>query len=186
MGWGICFALDDQNRVYCLDGCKWNSRESDYADFPKWPSARQSVLNYFTGSSAHRELDMIRDECPGTAAALKEACQEHMGYALGEYRRVPNETKRLWHEKMLSELTHKLEVEERCAKEAYENYKMYSKKEYKPPTTPVKTRLQEIERLMEPLKLEYEKEKNAEAYDRHSKNVRYYKKMIRLENLFTI
>lgn len=187
MGWGICFALDENNRVYCADGCKWRSRESDYADFPKWPSARQSVLDYFDGP-AHRELDMIRDECPGTAAALKEACQEHISYALGEYDRLSDETKRSWHEKMLSELKKNLEDAERYAKAAREEYKIHAKafKEYKAPTTPAKTRLQEIERLMEPLKLEYEKEKYAEAYDRHSKNVRYYKRMIRLENLFTI
>jgi hypothetical protein len=48
--------------VYCVDGCKWKSTASDYAeaDFPPWPSARQSVLDYFEGE-AHRELDMIRD-----------------------------------------------------------------------------------------------------------------------------
>jgi hypothetical protein len=187
MGWGICFALDENNRVYCADGCRWSSRESDYADYPKWPSARQSVLDYFEGP-AHRELDMIRDECPGTPAALKEACKEHMSSALGYYDRISDDKKREWHEKMIEELTRNLEESETCAKEAHEEYKVHAKafKEYKAPTTPAKTRLQEIERLMEPLKLEYEKEKYAEAYDRHMKSARYYKKMLKLENLFTL
>ena len=187
MGWGICFALDEHNRVYCADGCRWHSRESDYADFPKWPSARQSVLDYFEGP-AHRELDMIRDECPGTPAALKEACEEHMGSALGYYDRVSDETKRTWHKEMVEELTSNLAEAERYAKEAHENYKVHAKafKEYKAPTTAVKTRIQEIERLMEPLKLEYQKEKYAEQYDRHTKNARHYKKMLKLENLFNI
>ena len=187
MGWGICFALDENNRVYCVDGCKWHSRESDYADYPKWPSARQSVLDYYE-ERGHRELDMIRDECPGTAAALAAACEEHMGYAFGEYDRLSDQVKQARHENMLSELTKKLQYSEVSAKEAHEMYTVHSKafKEYKPDTTRAKTRLQELERLMEPLKLEYEKEKNAEAYDRHSKNIRHYKKMIRLENLFTV
>lgn len=187
MGWGICFALDENGRVYCADGCRWHSRESDYADFPKWPSARQSVLDYFQGP-AHRELDMIRDECPGTPAALKEACQEHMSSALGYYDNVSDEKKRAWHEKMVETLTNNLAEAERYAKEAHENYKWSAKrfKEYKEPTTALKTRLQEIERLMEPLKLEYQKEKYAEAFDQHSKNARYYKKMLKLENLFTL
>ena len=90
MGWGICFALDANDRVYCADGCKWRSKAGDYTDYPEWPSARQSVLDYFEGE-AHSELDMIRDECPGTASALAEACDEHMGIALGEYETLSDE-----------------------------------------------------------------------------------------------
>ena len=111
-----------------------------------------------------------------------------MGSALAYYDRISDETKRTWHNKMVEELTSNLEEAERYAKEAHQNYKVSAKafKEYKPFTTKAKTRIQEIERLMEPLKLEYEKERYAEQYDRHTKNARYYKRMLKLENLFNI
>lgn len=66
---GICFGLDAQGRVYCVDGCNWKATAADYADYPQWTSARQSVLDYFEGE-AHRELDMIRDGKLSTYARL--------------------------------------------------------------------------------------------------------------------
>ena len=104
MGWGICFALDDNYNLYCADGCRWRTTDRDYEGFPEWPSARLQVLEYYE-RDAHSELDMIRDECPGTSAALKEACQEHMSSALGYYDDISDETKRAWHEKMVERIS---------------------------------------------------------------------------------
>ena len=47
MGWGICFDLDANGRVYCADGCKWRATKADYANYPVWPSAQSAVLEYF-------------------------------------------------------------------------------------------------------------------------------------------
>ena len=100
MGWGICFALDEQYNLYCMDGCRWKPR---ITGFVPWPSARKGLLKYYDGP-AHRELDMIRDECPGTASALLAACREHMSYAMYYYERMSNEEKTRLHEETLKEL----------------------------------------------------------------------------------
>lgn len=191
MGWGICFALDENYRVYCSDGCNWKSRESDYEGFPKWPSARSTVLDYFEKSHVHRELDMIRDECPGTPAALREACCDEIGSALGEYDQISDEEKIELHRKTLADLEHDLGLVKETAKDAYEKYKIHSKiwKDYtkQPPVrSAAKTRVQELERLMEPLKLEYEMEVWAGRYDTYNKEVKRLTRLVKLEKQFCI
>jgi len=190
MGWGICFALDDSGRIYCADGCNWRSREADYEDFPAWPSARKTVLDYFEGP-AHRELDLIRDEFPGTAAGLKEACPEHMGAALSYYERLPAQEKQRLHEETLAELEKDLADFQESAKDAYERYKECAKRfkdnQKNPPKYKVaKTRKQELEQQMAPFQLELDMETWAERYDTYSRNARRYAKLVKLEKQFTI
>jgi len=188
MGWGICFALDESDRIYCADGCNWRARESDYADFPAWPSARRSVLDYFEGE-AHSELDMIRDECPGTSAALKEACPEHMRVALHSYNRMSDDEKLELHETTLSELEHDLADFLESSKDAYERYnecaKLWTNYKKNPHVLkPAKTRLEELERKIEPLRLEYDLELWASRYDTYNRNARRYTKLVKLEKQF--
>lgn len=97
MGWGICFGLED-NKIVCLDGCKWSRALTTIP-----PSGYKQVLKYYE-RDAHRELDMIRDECPGTSSALKEACSEHFDYALGTYERQSTETKKRWHDEFIERM----------------------------------------------------------------------------------
>lgn len=170
MGWGICFALDANDRVYCADGCKWRSTSADYMEYPEWPSARQSVLDYFE-YEAHRELDMIRDECPGTAAALAEACEEHIGTALRQYERLSVEEKKELHEEKMKELEADLVRIKGELERALETYK-YCKKtweEYKkkpPKVRAAKTRADELRQSMTPYRVELEMEEAAEECDR--------------------
>ena len=189
MGWGICFALDDAGRVFCADGCNWRARESDYEDFPVWPSARRAVLDYFEGES-HRELDMIRDEFPGTAAGLKAACPEHMGVAMIYYEHLSDDEKRELHETTLAELEQDLADFTESSKDAHEKYKQCAKawKDYQkcpPKLKPAKTRQEELERLIEPLRLEYDMEMWAGRYDTFSRNARKYTKLVKLEKQFS-
>jgi hypothetical protein len=187
MGWGIGFALDNQGRVYCSDGCKWRASKADYDDYPPWPSARQSVLDYFE-YEAHSELDMIRDECPGTAAALKEACDEHIGYALCSYNHLSKKEQTDLHVEKMEELHHVIEILETGKKEAYQDYIDARKafKAYKPPTKEPKTRLQELENMIEPLKLELTIEKLAVRYDEHKAELAKAKRELKLEKLFDV
>jgi len=170
MGWGICFALDSNGYVYCADGCKWRARKSDYVEYPPWPSARQAVLDYFEGE-AHRELDLVRDEFPGTAAGLHAACEEHIGAALSRYHHLSDEEKREAHEASLAEfesdlasikdeLVRTLETYKQ-AKEAWTSYKKNP-----PNVRPAKTRADEIRQMLAPLNLELEMETAAEECDR--------------------
>ena len=173
MGWGVCFALDANDRVYCADGCKWRSTAGDYAGYPEWPSARKSILDYFEGE-AHSELDMVRDECPGTAAALAEACDEHMGIALGEYDTLSDEQKQKLHDEKMKELESDLVRIKRELESTLEKHK-YCKKawdDYKkgpPKAKPAKTRADEIRHAMAPFRIELEMEEAAEEYDRLKK-----------------
>ena len=187
MGWGICFALDSQDRVYCADGCNWRARKADYDGYYPWPSARQAVLDYFEGE-AHSELDMIRDECPGTAAALKEACDEHIGYALGEYDRLTNQEKTDLHIQKMEQIQRTIEIIESSKKEAYQDYIEARKafKAYKPPAKAPKTRLQELENMIEPLKLELRMENLAVRYDEHKAELAKTKRELKLERLFDV
>lgn len=111
MGWGVCFDLDENGRVYCVDGCSWRATKADYDGYPMWPSARKSVLQYFE-HNAHRELDMIRDEFPGTAAGLARACRSHIGTALSMYGHLPDEVKIRLHEEKLKEIEEKIKITE--------------------------------------------------------------------------
>lgn len=170
MGWGVCFGLDHNGYVYCVDGCRWRSRAADYVDYPEWPSARQAVLEYFQGD-AHRELDMVRDECPGTAAGLKEACEEHMVHALGKYDHLSDERKIRLHEAKMTELEGdivrlKSETERHLAKYkwAKETWKNYQK--IPPRERVAKTRADELRQIMAPYRIELEMEEAAEECDR--------------------
>jgi hypothetical protein len=187
MGWGICFNLDAQGRVYCADGCNWRASKADYEDYYPWPSARQSVLDYFEGE-AHRELDMIRDECPGTAAALKEACEEHIGYALAEYDRLTNEQKMDLHLEKMETLQNTINTLEEKKKKAYQKYIDNRKafKAYKPLTKKPKTRAEELETTMYPLRLELDMEYAAREYDNDKVELIRAKRDLKLEKLFKI
>jgi hypothetical protein len=188
MGWGVCFALDTNGYVYCVDGCKWRARKSDYDEYPTWPSARQSVLDYFEGE-AHRELDLVRDEFPGTAAGLHAACEEHLGAALSRYAHLSDEEKREAHEAALSEFKDDLErIKEelartletyKCAKAAWSEFKKNPPKVRSP-----KTRADEIRQILAPLNLELAMEEAAEECDRLKNAKIRATRLFNLENKF--
>jgi hypothetical protein len=190
MGWGVCFALDANGYVYCADGCKWRARKGDYDDYPPWPSARQAVLDYFEGE-AHRELDMVRDEFPGTAAGLHAACDEHIGAALRQYGRLSDDEKREAHEDSMAEFEEDL----RSFKESEEyhsfTYKVWKEKwtEYKknpPKVKTAKTRADELRQLIEPLRIELNMEEAAEEYDRARRDIARVTRMLNLEKKFHV
>ena len=190
MGWGICFALDTNGYVYCADGCKWRARKSDYEDYPPWPSARQAVLDYFEGE-AHRELDMVRDEFPGTAAGLHQACDEHIGSALGHYWDMSEDERNEAHEASMAEFEGDLERAKEGLAIALEVYKMCKKTwaEYKknpPKVKPAKTRADEIRQLIAPLRIEIEMEEAAEECDRLRTAKARATRMLNLEKKFTL
>jgi hypothetical protein len=187
MGWGICFDLDANGRVYCADGCKWRATKADYEGYPVWPSARQSVLEYFEGE-AHRELDMIRDECPGTASALAEACDEHIGSALRCYHHLSDEEKTKMHEETISELEAAITLTEHQKKNAYADYLEHKKafKAYTPPTKQPKTRIEEIQNQLQPLNLELAMEEAARAYDRAKSELMRLNRELKLERRFSV
>ena len=190
MGWGICFALDTNGYVYCADGCKWRARKSDYADYPPWPSARQAVLDYFEGE-AHRELDMVRDECPGTAAALREACDEHINLALRQYFRMRDDDKRKAHEDSMAEFEGDLARANENLETALKVYKDQKTiwtgyKKNPPKMKPAKTRADELRQLIEPLLLELATEEAAEECDRLRRDKAHATRMLNLEKKFTL
>lgn len=184
MGWGVCFALDNDLRVYCQDGCKWSSKKSDYADYYPWPSARKAVLAYFEGP-AHRELDMIRDECPGTASALREACEDHMGSALSYYDRFSNEKKQTLHEKFMEQIQELIEqTDAQLAKDKadLESAKK-NRKDYKPTTS--KLLSVQMKNQIDELTLDYEVQKATENFTKTKKLLALYKKQFKLEKAYT-
>ena len=190
MGWGICFTLDANGYVYCADGCKWRARKSDYADYPPWPSARQAVLDYFEGE-AHRELDMVRDEFPGTAAGLQVACDEHIGYALRQYDRMSDDEKREAHEASMAEFEGDISNANEELTHALEEYKQHKKvwtgyKKNPPKMKPAKTRADELRQLIEPLLLEIATEEAAERCDCLRRTKAYATRMLNLEKKFTL
>jgi hypothetical protein len=193
MGWGICFGLNEHGRVYCSDGCKWSSTAADYVDYPQWPSAAQAVLDYFK-EDAHRELDMIRDECPGTAAALREACEEHMAYALGRYEGLSDVEKTEMHNSALEEYNAKLEslkISIPVALEAYRDLKKEWNSAFKKSGPQRKrkaprTRAEEIEREMEPLELELELERAAARVDNMRKQKAQTVRLLNREKKFEL
>ena len=190
MGWGICFALDANGYVYCADGCKWRSTASDYANYPVWPSARHAVLEYFQ-MEAHSDLDMVRDECPGTAAGLSAACDEHIGYALSQYGRLSDERKIRLHEQKMTELDAYLEHnkvalersldEYKKAKVAWQNYQKNP-----PKVKPAKTRADELRQITAPYRLELEMEEAAEECDRLKLAKARAIRMLNREKKFTL
>jgi hypothetical protein len=190
MGWGICFALDANGYVYCADGCKWRARKSDYEDYPVWPSARQAVLDYFEGE-AHRELDMVRDEFPGTAAGLHQACDEHIGSALGHYWDMSEEERKEAHEASMAEFEGDLtRIKEELAnalevhKDNKKNWNDYKKNP--PKVKAAKTRADELRQLIAPLRLELEMEEVAEECDRLRRAKARTTKLLNLEKKFYI
>jgi len=188
MGWGVCFALDANGYVYCADGCKWRARKDDYEDYPPWPSARQSVLDYFEGE-AHRELDMVRDEFPGTAAGLHQACDEHIGAALCNYDRLSDVEKREAHEAAMAEFEGDLELNKGEMECYLEQYKECKKAwvEYKknpPKVRPAKTRADELRQLIAPLRIELEMEEAAEECDRLRRAKAHITRQLNLEKKF--
>jgi hypothetical protein len=189
MGWGISFALNDQGRVYCADGCKWRMIKEDYDGYPEWPSARQAVLDYFEGE-AHRELDMIRDECPGTAAALRDACDEHVDIALRQYDRLSDEEKKLLHDEtmvMLEAELVRIKEELVSALDAYKSQKASWVEYQKNPPKPkvAKTRADELLQIMEPYKIELAAEQAAMACDRLKLAKAQTSRMLAREKKFT-
>jgi len=170
MGWGIHFALDANGYVYCADGCKWRSSAADYAGYPEWPSARQAVLEYFQ-LEAHTELDMVRDECPGTAAGLTAACDEHIGYALSQYGRMNAERKIRLHNEKMTELENDLARINEQLPRALETFKQskthWTNYQKSPPKAKAaKTRADELRQIMAPYRVELEMEEAAEECDR--------------------
>lgn len=190
MGWGICFALDANGYVYCADGCKWRARKSDYADYPPWPSAQQAVLDYFEGD-AHRELDMVRDEFPGTAAGLHAACDEHIGSAMSEYDRWTDEEKQAAHDASMAEFEGDLVQAKEDLEIALKLYKDQKAiwtgyKKNPPKVKPAKTRADEIRQLIAPLLLELATEEAAEECDRLRNAKARATRRINLEKKFTL
>ena len=170
MGWGIHFALDANGYVYCADGCKWRSSAADYAGYPEWPSARQAVLEYFQ-LEAHTELDMVRDECPGTAAGLTAACEEHMVDALRQYGRMNAERKIRLHNEKMTELENDLARINEQLPRALETFKQskthWTNYQKSPPKAKAaKTRADELRQIMAPYRVELEMEEAAEECDR--------------------
>lgn len=188
MGWGICFALDPKGRVYCVDGCRWRARPSDYADFPVWPSALDTVLEEFE-DGLHSELDMVRDEFPGTAAGLVVACEEALPGAMSVYYTMTPEEKMLRHEKKVLELDRDLKKVREALASAQAEYKVQKAAcalgppKYK---RAPKSRADELERQIEPLKLELAKERAAMNVDTLTKMVASLKRLARLENKFSV
>jgi hypothetical protein len=187
MGWGVCFGLDDNYRVYCADGCRWRAKESDYEGFSKWPSAREYVLEYFE-HEAHSELDMIRDEFPGTPAGLAAACPEHIGSAFRSYHGLSDGEKLELHENKLAQLEAELATLKDDLPAAMEAFRAAKKlfKEYKSETKPAKTRIDELTHIIKPLQLELDMEIAASNVDQLNKDKKRAARLVKLEKMFTI
>lgn len=188
MGWGVCFQLDQKNCVVCADGCSWKSKDADYPY--QWPSSRHAVLEYYEGD-AHRELDMVRDECPGTASALAAACDEHFSSALESYERLSSAHKTKLHQETLNKLseglgefTGKLSNARAQYKEAKASWEDCVKNPPKYKKT-AKTRLEEIDREMYPLNLERTMEFWAHEVDLLTRRIREYTKHLKMEKMFS-
>jgi hypothetical protein len=182
MGWGICFDLDANNVLFCTDGCKWKAPKSE---MPTKISACRYILDYFE-NDLHRELDMIRDECPGTAAALAAACEEEFPGAVNAYYSLPDETKKKMSEETLNELREKLAALDSEFKNVKDRLNTATKefKQYKRPQKKSKYRFQDIEQDMILLKLEYNYEKAAHDFKQISSEMRKLKKHIKCEESY--
>jgi hypothetical protein len=134
---------------------------------------------------------MVRDECPGTAAGLHQACDEHIGSAMSEYDRWTDEEKQAAHDASMSEFEGDLEHAKEGLAIALEVYKMSKKAwtEYKknpPKMKPAKTRADEIRQLIAPLRIELEMEEAAEECDRLRTAKARATRMLNLEKKFTL
>ena len=178
MGWGVCFALDDNYVLYCADGCKWKAKMSD---MPR-PSGCQVILDYFE-NELHSELDMIRDECPGTAAALAAACEENFHEAVTTYEGMDDKEKEEISRDFIQKFTTEIQGLQELIKEEVEKYNTCEKafKSYKPPTKVPKYRMEELYVQMEPLRLEFEMEKCADSVDKFKKRLASVKKLLKRE-----
>ena len=178
MGWGISFGLDNNNRLYCSDGCNWKARK---ADMPIRPSACQYVLEYFQ-QDLHRELDMVRDECPGTATGLKAALEEY-GDLSYIYDSLPNSEK----ERRSTEYLRELEKRLATVTEALPHYKNRYKwakeafKNFKPSKKAPKLRSDDLRALIAPLQAELNVEEAAAHHDRLEDERKSIVRSIKLE-----
>lgn len=181
MGWGICFGLDGNNVLYCVDGCKWKASKSD---MPEKPSVCQYILDYFEGE-LHSELDMIRDECPGTASALAAACDENLPYAVLSYENLSDEEKKKLSKDFIETFKKDIERLTEELKHEKESYTLYKKafSEYKPPTKKPKLRRDELQMQIEPIKLELNMESAAVRIDELTKELRKAKRMLKVETI---
>ena len=178
MGWGICFALDANNRLYCADGCNWKARK---ADMPVRPSGCQYVLEYFQ-NDLHRELDMIRDECPGTATGLKAALEEY-GDLSSIYDDLSDSEKERRSKAHLAELEESLAFIIQALPSAKDRYKWAKEsfKNFKPLKKAPKLRADELAELIAPLQLELDMENAALALDRLEAERKSLARSIKLE-----
>ena len=179
MGWGVCFGLDGNNVLYCADGCRWKASKGE---MPEKPSACKYILDYFEGE-LHSELDMIRDECPGTSNALAAACDEHFPDAVDAYENLSDEEKTQLSKVFIDSFKNDIEVLTQSLKNENENYNMYKKafKEYKPSNRKPKLRRDELEIQMQPIKLELDMENSAFKIDNWTKTLRKTKKLLKIE-----
>lgn len=167
------FALDPKGRVYCADGCKWRAHARDYVGFPVWPSALDTVLEELE----HAELE--------TAAG----CDEALPGALGVYGTMTAEEKMLRHEKKTLELDRDLKQVREALASAQAEYKVHKAAcALGPPTykRAPKTRADELERTIAPLKLELVMERAAMNVDALMKSAASLKRLARLENKFSL
>jgi hypothetical protein len=176
--------------VYCVDGCNWKSTASDYESYPPWPSAARAVLDYFE-DEAHSELDMIRDEFPGTAAGLTAACDEHIGHALSRYPDLDDEEKVKMHEDMMKELSEAVASNKAELDHAYETYKEVKSafadfKKNPRKRKSARTRVEELEREMEPLQMELDVERAATRCDALKKTKAEVVRLLNREKQFSL
>lgn len=166
----LSFALDPKYRVYCED---WKARARDYTEFPVWPSALETVLEELE----HAELE--------TAAE----CDEALPDALSVYGTMTTEEKMLRHEKKTLELDRDLKQVREALASAQAEYKVQKAAcALGPPTYKrgPKSRADELERQIVPLKLELAKERAAMNVDTLTKMVTSLKRLARLENKFSV